>query len=112
MSSAKSVARGLVRLSTSGTAPIPLTLDGLQCLHYYAQGWSLVLRDSEMFPDDIECAEEGPVVPAVRDAVEGLASQVGTPTPFDHEPSLDDEDEALFLRHLWAAYGPLPAPEV
>jgi uncharacterized phage-associated protein len=106
MSSAKSIVKELVRLSMSGPVPDPLTYHRLQTLLYYAQAWSLVLRDSELFPDEIECLEEGPAVAAVVGTRgDGPDCQVVRPTAFDPEPNLDDEDEALFLRYLWAAYG-------
>jgi uncharacterized phage-associated protein len=107
MSSAKSVAKELVRFSMSGPMPDPLTYYRLQSLVYYAQAWSLVLRDSELFPDEMNCSQEGPVVPAILHAREGPDWQVVRPTSFDQEPNLDEEDEALFLRYLWAAYGSL-----
>ena len=37
----------------------------LQKLLYYAQGWSLVLRDEPLFNDEIEAWVHGPVVPSV-----------------------------------------------
>src|SRR3954453_20335869 len=108
MSSAKSVAKELVRLSLEGPLPDPLTFYRLQCLAYYAQAWSLVLRDSELFPDDLEAFDEGPVVPAIFEARgEGPVWQVARPESFAQEPALDDADEALFLAHLWTAYGSL-----
>jgi uncharacterized phage-associated protein len=105
MSSAKSVAKELVRLSLTGALPDPLSAYRVQGLIYYAQAWSLVLRDSELFPDDIQAAQEGPVVAALLAAEEGPAWQPLGPESFAEAPGLDDEDEALFLRHLWAAYG-------
>jgi len=108
MSSAKSVAKVLVRLSLSGPLPDLLTSFRLHGLVYYAQAWSLALRDSELFPDNIEALDEGPVVPAILPARdEGPALLIISPGSFHEEPDLDDEDEALFLNHLWAAYGHL-----
>jgi uncharacterized phage-associated protein len=105
MSSARSVAKELVRLSLTGQLPDPLTPYRLQALLYYAQAWSLLLRDSELFPDEILGAAEGPSVPAVAASTTAhpeakhLCSQA-----FAEDPPLDDEDEAFFLGHLWAAY--------
>jgi uncharacterized phage-associated protein len=105
VSSARSAAKELVRLSLAGPLPDPLTPYRLQALLYYAQAWSLVLRDSEIFPDEILGAAEGPSVPAVAAAAtthpEGrhVCSRA-----FAEDPPLDDEDEASFLGHLWAAY--------
>src|SRR5262245_38740642 len=105
MSSANSVAKELVRISQSGPLPDLPTPYRLQCLLYYAQAWSLVLRDSELFPDDITALDEGPAVPGVLgtlgDAPPWLPIR---PDSFEQEPDLD-EDEVVFLRHLWAAYG-------
>jgi uncharacterized phage-associated protein len=105
MSSAKAVAKELVRLSLEGSLPDLLTSYRLHCLLYYAEAWSLVLRDSELFPDDISALDEGPSVPAILAARnEGPAWQLLEPDCFAEEPALDDEDEAVFLRHLWMAY--------
>jgi uncharacterized phage-associated protein len=105
MSSAKSVVKELIRLSLGGPVPDPLTHYRLQCLVYYAQAWSLVLRDSELFPEEIKRLADGPVVPGLFDPQDaGQTCQLVKPAIFDNEPNLDDEDEALFLRYLWAAY--------
>src|SRR5262245_23157298 len=110
MSSARSAARELVRISASGPLPDPLTYYRLQCLLYFAQAWSLVLRDSELFPDDIKALDEGPSVPAILDEqAAGPAWSVVEQHAFEREPGLDDEDEGLFLRHLWLAYAHLSA---
>jgi len=101
MPSAKSVAKELVRLSLDGPLPDPPTPYRLHCLLYYAQAWSLVLRDSELFPEEIEAGDAGPVVEAIAD--NGPVWQVLGPGPFDQEPNLDAEDKALFLRRLWMA---------
>ena len=62
MSSARSVAKELVRCSLSEQVPDPLTYSRLQALLYYAQGWSLVLRNSEFFPEEIVYTPDGPAV--------------------------------------------------
>src|SRR5258708_40323860 len=64
---ALSVAKELVRLSFAGDEKDPLTNLRLQKLLYYAQAWSLVLRESELFPEEIQAWRWGPVVPAVYD---------------------------------------------
>jgi uncharacterized phage-associated protein len=108
VSSAKAVAKDLVRLSMRGPVPDPLTWFRLQSLLYYAQAWSLVLRNSELFPEEIECLPEGPVVPEIPDDPATVTGcRVVRAAAFDQEPALDDEDEAAFLLHLWAAYGGL-----
>src|SRR5690242_6602177 len=98
MSSAKSVAKELVRLSMSGSVPDPLTDYRLQCLLYYAQAWSLVLRGSELFPDEMVCLGNSPVVLGVFDTRDaGQTWQIVRPESFCQEPNLDAEDEAVFL---------------
>lgn len=110
MSSARSVAKELVRLSLGGQVSDPLTPYRLQALLYYAQAWSLVLRDSELFPDEITAVADGPSVPAVAASVaERPEARLVCSRAFDQDPCLDDEDEAVFLHHLWAAYGYLSA---
>jgi uncharacterized phage-associated protein len=105
MSSARSVAKELVRVAMLEQVPDPLTYYRLQSLLYYAQAWSLVLRNSELFPEEIVCLVEGPTVPEIpneRGTVTGW--KVIRPDAFSQEPGLDDEDETVFLSHLWAAY--------
>jgi uncharacterized phage-associated protein len=105
MSSARSAAKELVRLSLTGPLSDPLTPYRLQALLYYAQAWSLVLRDSELFPDDILGAAEGPIVPeVVASATPNTDARHFCSRAFADDPPLDDEDEACFLGHLWAAY--------
>src|SRR5947209_1693336 len=106
MSSVKSVAKELVRLSMSGRVSDPLTYYRLQSIIYYAQAWSLVLRNSELFPEEMECLVDGPAALDIFDARDAsTAWQLVRPESFAQEPNLDEEDEAVFLRHLWAAYG-------
>jgi len=106
MSSARSVAKELVRLSLGGPVPDPLTPYRLQALLYYAQAWSLVLRDSELFPDDVQATADGPSVPSVAAAIEERSeSRPVCSRTFDQDPSLDAEDETVFLGRLWMAYG-------
>src|SRR4051812_44718694 len=105
MSTAKSVAKELVRLSTVGSIPDLLTHYRLQCLLYYAQGWSLVLRDSELFPEDIKALEDGPKVPdLIAHQDNGASWLIIEAKTFEPEPDLDQEDETSFLQHLWSAY--------
>jgi uncharacterized phage-associated protein len=108
MSSVRAVAKEFVRLSMRGPVPDPLTWFRLQSLLYYAQGWSLVSRNSELFPEEIECLPEGPTVAEIRDDPANVTTcQVVRRDFFEQEPGLDDEDEATFLHHLWEAYGSL-----
>jgi uncharacterized phage-associated protein len=106
MSSAKSVAKELIRLSLQGPMPDPLTYYRLNALACYAQAWSLFLRDSELFPDEMVSLDEGPVIPALLHVMNGNPLwQIADPVCFNEDPGLDDSDEALFLSYLWGAYG-------
>ena len=61
MSQLLAVAKLLVELSLSGDEKDPVTNLRLQKLLYYSQAWSLVIRGSELFSDDIEAWCWGPV---------------------------------------------------
>jgi len=104
-----SVAKELVKLSLSGDEKDPLTNLQLQKLLYYAQAWSLVLRESELFSDEIEAWRHGPVVPAVYHSLpDGQgANQIHTDA-FADAPDLRAE-EADFVRRVWEAYNPYSA---
>jgi uncharacterized phage-associated protein len=101
---AVSVAREFVRLSFSGDEADPLTNLRLQKLLYYAQAWSLVIRESELFSDDLEAWRCGPVVPAVYRALRDTqeANQINRDT-FADAPDLEGE-EAEFVGCVWDAY--------
>lgn len=109
MSQALSVAKKLVRLSLSGIEPDPLTNLRLQKLLYYAQAWSLIVRASELFPDDLEAWRHGPVVPTVYRALPDCqgANQIA-PDAFSEVPDLEEE-EAEFVERVWEAYNEFSA---
>lgn len=104
MSQALSLAKELVKLSLAGEELDPLTNLRLQKLLYYAQAWSLVIRESELFSEEIQAWRHGPVVPKVYYA---LPNDQGAdcihPVFFEDAPSLDKED-AIFVRSVWEAY--------
>jgi hypothetical protein len=52
MPSALSIAKEFARLADADG--VVLCPEKLQCLLYYAQGWSLAVRDSQLFPEAIE----------------------------------------------------------
>ncbi len=53
MSHLFSLAKELVKLSLAGEEGDPLTHFRLQKLLYYAQAWSVVLRETELFQEEI-----------------------------------------------------------
>ena len=95
-----SVAKELVKLSLSGEEADPLTNLRLQKLLYYTQAWSLIIRESELFSDEIEAWRHGPVVPAVYQVLRNTPIH---PDAFATAPDLQAE-EANFVRHVWEAY--------
>ncbi len=109
MSQALSVAKELVRLSLSGDEKDPLTNLRLQKLLYYSQAWSLVLRESELFSDELEAWGYGPVVPTVYHHLpDGPAADPVPVETFAGAPDLEGE-EAEFVRSVWEAYNPYSA---
>lgn len=104
MSQLFSVARELVKLSLQGEESDPLTHLRLQKLLYYAQAWSLVIRESELFPEEIRAWENGPVVEEVFQALpDGRCAACVPENLFDSAPDPEPE-EAWFLKAFWEAY--------
>jgi len=97
---ALSVAKEFVRLSLSGEEADPLSRLRLEKLLYYAQAWSLVIRQSELFADDVEAWRLGPVVPAVNDLLPDVSI---CDDEFSDAPDLGG-DEADFVGPVWDAY--------
>jgi uncharacterized phage-associated protein len=103
VATALSVAQELVRLSLSEPEPDPLTNLRLQKLLYYAQAWSLMVRGSELFPEDMEARRHGPVVPDVyRHFAEGSSSAIVAAERVTESDLSDDERE--FVGRVWEAY--------
>ena len=104
MSQVFSLAKELVKLSLQGDESDPLTHFRLQKLLYYAQAWSLVLRETELFPEDIRAWKNGPVVQEVfQNLPDGRCAACVPENDFDSAPDLETED-AAFLKHFWDAY--------
>ena len=104
MSQVFSLAKELIKLSLQGDESDPLTHFRLQKLLYYAQAWSLVLRETELFPEEIRAWTNGPVVEEVyRKLPDGRCAAVVPENAFDSAPDLEPED-AAFVKHFWDAY--------
>jgi uncharacterized phage-associated protein len=107
-----SLAKELVRLSLQGDESDPLTLFRLQKLMYYAQAWSLVLRETELFPEEILAWKNGPVVDEVyRQLPEGQCAACVPEDAFDSAPDPEPED-AAFLKHVWDSYSGYSASQL
>jgi uncharacterized phage-associated protein len=104
-----SLAKELVKLSLSGEERDPLTNLRLQKLLYYAQAWSLVIRERELFSEEIVAWRHGPVVPVVYRALPGGIGACAIPADsFTGVPDLEPED-AAFMKSVWEAYNPYSA---
>ena len=105
MSQVLSVAKELLKLSLSGDEKAPLTVLRLQKLLYYAQAWSSIVRESELFSDELQAWRHGPVVPAVhRTLADGEEVHSIRADALAIVPDLSAE-EAEFVRRVWEAYG-------
>lgn len=105
------IARFLISLAChDDPEPDPLTNMRLQKLLYYAQGWSLAMRDRPMFADRIEAWPHGPVVPdayrAFKQCGAGLIDEEG-----DTDINLTRNDQS-FLRSLWGSYRQYPVAKL
>jgi uncharacterized phage-associated protein len=112
MSQAVSVAKEFVKLSLSGGEKDPLTNLRLQKLLYYAQAWSLVVRQSELFSDDLHAAATGPVVPTVFQKLAGASNDGPIPPMAFADVAELSEQEAEFVIGVWEAYKQFSATEL
>ena len=96
------VARYFIELAAAEEEEDRLSPLRLQKLLYYAQGWSLVLRNKPLFEESIKAWQHGPAVPTVWHAFKQYGS--GAIDPQDVPPAkLDDESKGL-IRAVWHAY--------
>ena len=79
----------------------------LQKLIYYAQAWSLALRDKPLFHQEIEAWVSGPVVRDVWDKYQAYKYR-DIPPPEELEVELTAE-EIEVLEEVWDVYGELSA---
>lgn len=79
----------------------------LQKLVYYAQVWSLVLRNKPLFYQDIQAWMHGPVVYDVWTEYKAYGFDA---IPALENPSLEFEDDEMeILDYVWGSYGDLSA---
>jgi uncharacterized phage-associated protein len=107
-----SLAKKLVKLSLAGEEGDPLTHFRLQKLLYYAQAWSLVIRQTELFPEEIRAWKNGPVVEEVYQALPDRRCAACVPSDaFANAPDLEPED-ATFVERFWEAYSQYSASQL
>lgn len=96
------VARYLIRIAAADEDP--LTHLRLHKLLYYVQGWSLAMRNKELFSDSIQAWTYGPVVPAVWKRFQHYGSQVILPTDEPSSSSILDKEAKNFIERVWDTY--------
>ena len=116
---ALSVAKEFTKLSLNGEEPDPLTNMRLQKLLYYAQAWSMVVRGTDLFPEELQAWRLGPVVPVVykhcknNEANPGIASCLPSQSqekyrllPLDDFEGIPDVSASIadFLANVWESY--------
>jgi uncharacterized phage-associated protein len=107
-----SLAKELVKLSLAGEESDPLTHFRLQKLLYYAQAWSLVIRETELFPEEICAWKNGPVVQEVYGKLpDGRCAACVPEDAFAQALDLEAED-AAFLKSFWEAYSEYSASQL
>jgi len=107
-----SLAKELVKLSLAGDESDPLTHFRLQKLLYYAQAWSLVIRETELFPEEIRAWKNGPVVEEVYHGLpDGRCAACVSPDAFAKAPDLEPED-AAFVEKFWEVYSQYSASQL
>ena len=67
----------------------------LQKLCYYAQAWSLVWDDSELFPEDFEAWANGPVCKKLFDITKGIFSVTAEDEPGDSNNLTDNQKDSI-----------------
>lgn len=90
MAKAAAVAREFVRRARAEGDP--LVDRRLHALLYYAQGWSSVVRQQDLYPEDLRAGGDGPVVGGLI-PLEELTGPPGLPA-----------GEAAFVGAVWDAY--------
>ena len=67
----------------------------LQKLCYYAQAWSLVWDDMELFPEDFEAWVNGPVCKKLFDITKGIFSVTADDEPGDSNNLTDNQKDTI-----------------
>jgi len=111
MASVRHIADFFIRLADA-TAGDVMTHLRLQKLVYYAQAWSLAIRDKPLFPDVFQAWPHGPVSPALWSKFKTYGFN-----PIPVSAATTDEagipaDEKNFLAEVWRAYGDFTAKKL
>ncbi len=105
MATAISVADQFLKLAKKNNTPMtPLKL---MKLVYIAHGWSLGVRDVDLFTDKIEAWKFGPVIPALYHATKKFGRSIIPLDLVTDAPSGLTEDEKKFVEDVYSKYGSL-----
>lgn len=83
----------------------PVTNKKLQKLIYYAQAWSLALKDKKIFEDKIEAWVHGPAVRAVYGKYKACGFSAIHEEVSEHEIDKIPADVKKLLNDVWKVYG-------
>lgn len=85
--------------------PKGLTNKKLQKLLYYAQAWSVTLRNKAIFQDDIEAWVHGPAIPVIYQAYKDFGhDEINVQVDSKKFDVLDIQEREL-LDSVWQVYG-------
>jgi uncharacterized phage-associated protein len=111
MAKAIDIARYMLWLSQNEPEPAFVTHFQIQKLLYYAQGWSLAMREEKIFDDRIEGWTNGPVVPSVFPVLANYKSDPIPPSEARNGSGLDS-DAIRLVEWIWDSYGKFSAGEL
>lgn len=99
----------IAKAISDGVALTPLKL---QKILYYAQGWSLAIRNRPLFDDDVLAWKFGPVVRNVYDELSQFGAADLRFVGYDDTTTVSDPDTIRFLNSIWRSYGSLSPGEL
>lgn len=99
-----SISNWLIEHNAKVKGAFPMTVMRLMKLAYFAQAWSLALRDKPLFYDKIEAWKYGPVISTLYDSYK-IYGKEGIPetSTINIENKLESED-AEFLEKVYNRY--------
>ncbi|MFH1170529.1 MAG: type II toxin-antitoxin system antitoxin SocA domain-containing protein [Candidatus Vogelbacteria bacterium] len=101
--SAKQVAEYFISKAQGDNKPI--TNKKLQKMLYYAQAWSLVVRDKKLFPDKIEAWVHGPAIRSVYFEYKKFGFGPITKNVVADDIVKISSETKRFLDQVWSVYG-------
>lgn len=96
-------------LNKSNAEDKPLTNKKLQKLVYYAQAWSMVLRNQRLFDDKVEAWVHGPAIKSVYDNYKGYGFSTIKKSPDEKVIEAIPAEIKKLLDSIWSVYGKFDA---